>query len=195
MIQTDHDAPGVDLSERFEQALAWTSALHRRQARKGPAVPYVAHLLAVCSLVLEAGGDEDEAIAALLHDAVEDQGGAPRLEEIRSRFGDRVAQIVDGCTDAYGIPKPAWQQRKEDFIRRLDEASDSVLLIVAADKLHNAQSTIENLKVEGPSVWERFRGKERAIWYYQQITEAIERRGANSLTRRLRNAVDMLERL
>jgi (p)ppGpp synthase/HD superfamily hydrolase len=195
MKQTDHDAPGVDLSERFEDALAWTSALHRRQARKGPAVPYVAHLLAVCSLVLEAGGDEDEAIAALLHDAVEDQGGAPRLEEIRSRYGDRVAQIVDGCTDAYEIPKPAWQQRKEDFIRSLNEASDSVLLVVAADKLHNAQSTIENLKVEGPSVWERFRGKERAIWYYQQITEALERRGENSLTRRLRGAVETLESL
>jgi GTP pyrophosphokinase len=195
MKHPEHDAPSVDLGERFEEALAWTSSLHRRQARKGPAVPYVAHLLAVCSLVLEAGGDEDEAIAALLHDAVEDQGGAPRLEEIRSRYGDRVAQIVDGCTDAYEIPKPAWQTRKEDFIRSLNEASDSVLLVVAADKLHNAQSTIENLKVEGPAVWERFRGKERALWYYRQIADALARRGESSLTRRLRSAVDTLESL
>jgi (p)ppGpp synthase/HD superfamily hydrolase len=195
MKHEDHDAPGVDLSERFEEALAWTSELHRRQARKGPAVPYVAHLLAVCSLVLEAGGDEDEAIAALLHDAVEDQGGVPRLEEIRSRYGDRVALIVDGCTDAYESPKPAWQGRKQDFINSLDQATDSVLLVVAADKLHNAQSTIESLKAEGPPVWERFRGRERAMWYYQQVTVAIERRGESSLTRRLRSAVDTLESL
>lgn len=191
----EHDAPGVDLGERFEEALAWTSALHRRQARKGPAVPYVAHLLAVCALVLEAGGDEDEAIAALLHDAVEDQGGAPRLEEIRNRYGDRVAAIVDGCTDAYESPKPAWQKRKQDFIGSLDQATDSVLLVVAADKLHNVQSTIECLKAEGPCVWERFRGRERALWYYQQVTNALERRGASSLTRRLRNALDTLESL
>lgn len=191
----EHDAPGIDLGERFEEALAWASTLHRRQARKGPAVPYVAHLLAVCSLVLEAGGDEDEAIAALLHDAVEDQGGAPRLEEIRSRFGERVAEIVDGCTDAYESPKPEWQKRKQDFIDSLDQVADSVLIVVAADKLHNAQSTIESLRVEGPSVWERFRGRERALWYYQQVTGAIERRGESSLTRRLRSAVDELERL
>ena len=191
----EHDAPGTDLGERFEQALAWTSSLHRRQARKGPAVPYIAHLLAVCSLVLEAGGDEDEAIAALLHDAVEDQGGAPRLEEIRSRYGDRVAEIVDGCTDAYENPKPAWQKRKQDFIDSLEKASDSVLLIVAADKLHNAQSTIDSLRAEGLSVWERFRGRERTLWYYRQITDALERRGESSLTRRLRSAVDLLESL
>ncbi|MDA0204619.1 MAG: HD domain-containing protein [Acidobacteria bacterium] len=195
MKQADHDAPSVDLSERFQEALAWTSALHRRQARKGPAVPYVAHLLAVCSLVLEAGGDEDEAIAALLHDAVEDQGGVPRLEEIRSRYGDRVARIVDGCTDAYDSPKPAWQKRKQDFISSLDQAMESVVLVVAADKLHKAQSTIESLKAEGPLAWERFRGRERAMWYYQQITVAIERRGESSLTRRLRSAVDALESL
>jgi GTP pyrophosphokinase len=111
------------------------------------------------------------------------------------RYGERVAQIVDGCTDAYESPKPAWQKRKQDFIDSLDQALDSVLLVVAADKLHNAQSTIESLQAEGPAVWERFRGRERALWYYRQITEAIERRGANSLTRRLRSAVDTLESL
>jgi GTP pyrophosphokinase len=195
MEPEEHHAPGVDLGERFQDALAWASALHRRQARKGPAVPYIAHLLAVCSLVLEAGGDEDEAIAALLHDAVEDQGGAPRLEEIRSRYGDRVAEIVDGCTDAYESPKPAWKQRKQDFIDSLDHASDSVLLIVAADKLHNVECTIECLKEEGPSVWERFRGRERTLWYYEQVTGAIERRSASGLARRLRAAFDRLESL
>ncbi len=195
MKHLEHDEPGIDLGERFEEALAWTSSLHRRQARKGPAVPYVAHLLAVCSLVLEAGGDEDEAIAALLHDAVEDQGGTPRLDEIRSRYGDRVAEIVDGCTDAYESPKPAWQKRKQDFIDSLDQATDSVLLVVTADKLHNVQSTIESIKAEGPSVWERFRGRERALWYYQQVTNVLERRSPTSLTRRLRSAVDTLESL
>lgn len=195
MSTHDSPPPNVDLGERFEQALGWASALHRNQARKGPPVPYVAHLLAVCALVLEAGGDEDEAIAALLHDAVEDQGGSPRLEEIRSRFGDRVAQIVDGCTDAYDSPKPPWQSRKEAFIRELDSATDSVHLVVAADKLHNAQCTVDGLMAEGAGVWERFRGKQRAMWYYAQVADALERRGENLLTRRLRATIHVLETL
>lgn len=175
--------------------MAWASTLHRSQARKGRAVPYVAHLLAVCALVLEAGGDEDEAIAALLHDAVEDQGGVPRLNEIRDRFGHRVAEIVDGCTDAYETPKGPWRQRKEVFIRSLEQAPDSVHLVVAADKLHNASSTVESLRVEGPVVWERFRGKERAMWYYAEVTSALERRGDNLLLGRLRRTIALLETL
>jgi (p)ppGpp synthase/HD superfamily hydrolase len=195
MSSDDNVTPDTDLGHRFEEALAWTSALHRDQARKGPAVPYVAHLLAVCALVLEAGGDEDEAIAALLHDAVEDQGGVPRLEEIRERFGARVAEIVDGCTDAYQTPKGPWQERKQNFIGSLTEASDSVHLVVSADKLHNAGSTIESLRAEGPEVWERFRGKERAMWYYTEVTAALERRGTSMLLDRLRRTITLLESL
>lgn len=187
--------PDTDLGSRFEEALRWASELHRGQSRKGRPVPYVAHLLAVCAFVLEAGGDEDEAIAALLHDAVEDQGGAPILEEIRVRFGERVAQIVDGCTDAYEIPKGPWRQRKQDFIDSLEAASDSIHLVVAADKLHNSRSTVESLRAEGPDVWPRFRGKERAMWYYTEVAAALERRGDNLLLDRLRRTLDLLDTL
>ena len=184
--------PAVRLGERFESALGWSASLHRDQARKGAGAPYVAHLLAVCALVLEAGGDEDEAIAALLHDAVEDQGGTAVLDEIRRRFGERVAAIVDGCTDAYVIPKPPWRERKEAFIASLASESASVRLVVSADKLHNASSTLENLRREGPVVWERFRGRDKALWYYQQVSAALNEAGETDLTRRLAQTVDEL---
>src|SRR5437660_4807656 len=125
------------LTARFEEALTFATQLHAQQVRKGTRIPYVAHLLAVTALVLENGGDEDEAIAALLHDAIEDQGGAATREEIRRHFGNRVVEIVDGCTDAEVIPKPPWRPRKETFIAHLREASASVRLVVASDKLHN----------------------------------------------------------
>src|ERR1051325_12202408 len=128
------------LTSRFEDALSFAARLHSGQLRKGTAIPYVSHLLAVASVALEHGADEDEAIAALLHDAVEDQGGAPTREEIRRRFGDRVVEIVDGCTDAETVPKPPWRERKERYIAHVAEASPSVRLVSASDKLHNARS-------------------------------------------------------
>ncbi len=188
-------SPAIQLGARFEAALGWASALHRNQARKGSGAPYVAHLLAVCSLVLEAGGNEDEAIAALLHDAVEDQGGRPLLDEIRQRFGEPVAAIVDGCTDAYEIPKPPWRERKEAFVASLSTASPSVRLVVSADKLHNASSTLEDLRREGPAAWERFRGRERAQWYYRAVSAALSQAGESDLTRRLQETVAELSRL
>src|SRR5205085_9487458 len=130
------------LTARFEEALIFSTQLHASQSRKGSATPYIAHLLAVTALVLENGGNEDEAIAALLHDAIEDQGGVATREEIRRRFGDRVVEIVNGCTDAEVVPKPPWRPRKDAFIARLYEAPASVRLVVAADKLHNARSVL-----------------------------------------------------
>ncbi len=182
------------LTQRFEDALAWASQLHRNQRRKGGGTPYIAHLLAVTATVLEHQGSEDEAIAALLHDAVEDQGGAPILRDIRKRFGDSVAETVDGCTDAYSDPKPPWKKRKTDFINSLPSPSESVWLVVAADKLHNSSSTLEDLKIEGPSVWERFRGRrDGSLWYYRSVVEALRGARCQALVCRLDAVVSELE--
>lgn len=154
----------------FQQALIYADRLHADQKRKGTEVPYIAHLLSVAALVIEAGGDEDERIAALLHDAVEDQGGRETLEEIRLEFGERVAAIVEGCTDAYTIPKPPWRKRKETYLDHLPEASPSVRRVSLADKLHNARSILRDLRHYGPPVWGRFTGdREGTLWYYRQL--------------------------
>lgn len=158
------------LSERFEQALPYAARLHASQARKGTTIPYISHLLSVASLVLEMGGDEDEAIAALLHDAIEDQGGARTREEIRRRFGDRVVDIVDGCTDAETIPKPPWRQRKEAHIEHLRHTAPEVLRVVLADKLHNARSLLFDIRQLGPRIWDRFNAsRDETLWYYRTI--------------------------
>src|SRR5215471_14670277 len=125
------------LGRRFEQALLFAARKHAGQSRKASHIPYVGHLMGVASLVLEAGGDEDLAIAALLHDVVEDCGGAPMLQEVRRRFGERVAKVVDGCTDSDADPKPPWRQRKQDYISHLKSADDDTRLVSAADKLNN----------------------------------------------------------
>jgi (p)ppGpp synthase/HD superfamily hydrolase len=162
------------LSERFNQALDYALALHGDQLRKGSETPYIAHLLAVTALVLEDGGDEEQAIAALLHDAPEDQGGLEVLEAIRMRFGDRVADIVHGCTDTYQTPKPPWRQRKANYLEHLQTASQEVLRVSLADKLHNARSILLDLQRFGDAVWERFNGgKEGTLWYYRSILETF----------------------
>jgi len=150
------------LSERFSDALTYANELHREQWRKGTKIPYVSHLLAVAGLVLEHGANEDEAIAAVLHDAVEDCGGSEQLEQIRGRFGDRVAAIVEGCSDSLAVDprnKEHWYDRKERYHARLRESNDSsVLLVSAADKLHNARATLADVRRLGSSVWGRFGG-------------------------------------
>jgi (p)ppGpp synthase/HD superfamily hydrolase len=160
----------TDLTERFGQALLFAFQLHSQQRRKGSQTPYIAHLLGVASLVLEDGGDEDEAIAALLHDAVEDQGGLETLEQIRVRFGERVAGIVDGCTDSYETPKPPWRQRKIDYLAHLKTASPSVWRVSLADKLHNARTILVDLHSQGEQIWQRFNGGEAgSLWYYRSL--------------------------
>ena len=185
------------LSTRFDEALVYASQLHREQLRKGSPTPYVAHLLAVTALVLENGGDEDEAIAALLHDAMEDQGGRPTLEEIRRRFGARVAEIVEGCSDADTVPKPPWRERKERYIAHLTEATSSMLLVTAADKLHNARSIVADLRRQGDAVWQLFKGgKEGTLWYYREVLVALRRRSAApALVEQLAAVVAEMERL
>ena len=184
------------LTARFEEALIYATQLHASQSRKGSATPYVAHLLAVTALVLENGGNEDEAIAALLHDAVEDQGGAVTREEVRRRFGDKIVEIVDGCTDADVIPKPPWRPRKESFIARLREAPASVRLVVAADKLHNARSVLADYRVLGESLWTRFNGgKDGTLWYYRAAVDALRSVETTPLIEELDRVVSELEYL
>jgi GTP pyrophosphokinase len=184
------------LTPRFETALAFAARLHASQRRKGTDVPYVAHLLAVTALVLEHGGDEDEAIAALLHDAVEDQGGAATRDMIARLFGERVAAIVEGCSDTDVTPKPPWRPRKEAYIAHVRTASRSVRLVSAADKLHNARSTLTDLHAIGDEIWSRFTGgKEGTLWYYRALLDAYREAGNSALLDELDRVVTEIERL
>jgi len=184
------------LSARFEKALVFATQLHAKQTRKGTSIPYIAHLLAVTSIVLEHGANEDEAIAALLHDAIEDQGGAATREDIRRRFGDTVVAIVDGCTDAEVIPKPPWRARKEAYIAHVREAPASVRLVSAADKLHNARTILADYRQLGDSLWQRFNGgKEGTLWYYRSMVNAFRAAGTTPLVEELDRVVSEIERL
>lgn len=186
----------MPLTERFEQALVFAAQLHKGQRRKGSESPYVSHLLAVASLVLENGGDEDEAIAALLHDAIEDQGGSATREEIHRRFGDRVTEIVDGCTDSETIPKPSWEQRKQTYLEHLKTAPPSVRLVSAADKIHNARSILNDYRRLGDGLWSRFKGgKEGTLWYYRALIGAYREAGMMPLVEELERVVGELEQL
>src|SRR4051812_11562858 len=170
-------APDPRLGERFANALTIATELHIDQARKGTRVPYIAHLLAVCSLVLEDGGDEDEAIAALLHDAVEDQGGQPTLDRIRAAFGEHVAGIVEACSDATVQPKPPWHERKRAYLAHLETADRSALRVSCADKLHNARAIHRDYTEIGDDLWTRFNaGRADTLWYYRSLSEIFARR-------------------
>ncbi|MCL1467278.1 HD domain-containing protein [Argonema galeatum] len=184
------------LPERFTEALVFATQLHANQVRKGSGVPYIAHLLGVTSIALEYGANEDEAIAALLHDAIEDQGGAATRSEIRRRFGDTVTAIVDGCTDSDTTPKPPWRQRKEAYIAHIPTASLSVLLVSASDKLYNARSILKDYRVLGESVWERFKGgREGSLWYYRALVNAFRQAWSSPLIDELDRVVSELEHL
>ena len=185
-------------SARFEEALVYATQLHAAQRRKGSDIPYVAHLLAVAALVLEDGGGEDEAIAGLLHDAVEDQGGAPTRAEIRRRFGDRVTAIVDGCTDADTVPKPPWRARKERYVAHVKEAPADVRRVSAADKLHNARAILADYRAQGEALWSRFKGgREGTLWYYRALIGAYREAATepSGLLDELERVVSKLERL
>jgi (p)ppGpp synthase/HD superfamily hydrolase len=184
------------LGARFNEAFLFAAEKHGSQTRKKTDVPYISHLMSVASLVLEAGGGEDEGVAALLHDVVEDCGGHPVLEEIRQRFGDRVATIVEGCTDAYTIPKPPWKQRKLDYLEVLRRTDEDVRLVSAADKLHNVRSILADYRREGDSVWERFSGRrDGTLWYYRAVLDVLRQGKANRLVDELERVVTELETL
>jgi len=182
------------LTARFEDALVFTAQLHAQQYRKGSQIPYIAHLLSVSALVIEAGGDDDLAIAALFHDAVEDQGGLETLVKIRQRFGNRVADIVDSCSDSYTMPKPAWKTRKENYLDKLQTSSKDVRLVSLADKLHNARNTLRDLRTENEKVWDKFNGgKTGTLWYYRSLIEIFEQFEVNFLLDELKRVVNQIE--
>ena len=165
------------LTRRFDLALQFVSGLHHSQCRKGTPIPYISHLMAVSALVLEAGGDEDLAIAALLHGAVEDQGGAPTLQIIRRMFGDRVANVVMECSDTDREPKPSWREWKEQYLAHLLSASADALFVSMADKLHNARSILADYRRHKENLWMRFTaGKEEQFWYYGELVRVFTQR-------------------
>lgn len=184
------------LSSRFEGALILATRLHTNQVRKGARIPYVAHLLAVTALVLEDGGDEDQAIAALLHDAVEDQGGIETLDEIRRRFGERVAHIVLGCSDSFESPKPPWRERKENYLSHLREADIDILRVSLADKLHNACSILGDLQQHGNVIWERFKGGEDGtLWYYRSLVDVFREKDFSPMVGELQRVFNEIDGL
>lgn len=183
------------LSAKFAEALSYAAALHRNQTRKDSGIPYIGHLLSVAGLVIEGDGDETQAIAALLHDAAEDQGGRTTLDEIRARFGADVAAIVDECSDTFEKKKPAWQKRKQDYIDHLGEASEPTVLVSLADKLDNARAILRDFRIVGPELWQRFTVKEPELhlWYYRSLLKVYQRRSASWLVAELERVLDDLE--
>jgi len=183
------------LGPRLQRAFHYAAEKHAGQTRKQSAVPYLSHLMAVTSLVLEGGGDEDMAIAALLHDVVEDCGGMPRLREIRRIFGARVAKMVEGCTDSFSDPKLAWIIRKKEYLQRLKHEDAETRLVSASDKLHNVRTVIADYRRDGESIWKRFSGgRDGTLWYYRALSDEFQRRKPNRITRELAIAVQQLEK-
>ncbi len=170
----------MTLSQKFDDALAYASQIHRLQKRKSTEIPYLGHLLGVASIALDHGATEDQAIAALLHDAAEDQGGQARLDDIRTRFGDAVAHIVGACSDSLveDGPKESWPVRKRAYLRHLGDNTSTVLLVSVCDKLHNLRSMLSDYGDVGEELWKRFNpaaGKIGSIRYYRSLVAAYRR--------------------
>lgn len=172
------------LTDRYQDALTFANLLHRKQVRKGTAIPYLTHLLAVSGLVLEYGGDEDQAIAGLLHDSIEDQsasyGGASALRlEIDRRFGAEVLRIVNACTDAEVTPKPPWKERKEAYLAHLNTTDGRVALVSCCDKLHNARAILADHRRIGNAIFDRFSvPRNETLWYYKSLADVFTSRHA-----------------
>jgi (p)ppGpp synthase/HD superfamily hydrolase len=183
------------LTARFDDAVRYAREVHTGQTRKGTSAPYIAHLLGVASIVLDDGGTEDEAIAALLHDAAEDYGGRARLDDIRSRYGDAVARIVEDCTDSWETPKKPWAERKQAYTHHARTLSPSSLRVSVADKVHNAYAILRDLRDQGDSVWERFNASaDDVISYYQSLVRSYREAGGGKLADELARIVRGIER-
>src|ERR1700745_774085 len=168
----------MKLSDKFEEALIYATRAHCNQTRKKTSIPYIAHILGVTAIALEYGGNETEAIGALLHDTVEDCGGAERLRDIREKFGDDVAGILDGWPDTYETPKPPVLERKRAYIEHLKDSDSSTRLVSASDKLHNTRAILAELRRHGLDVFERFGGKKDGTgWYYRNLVTAVREHG------------------
>jgi (p)ppGpp synthase/HD superfamily hydrolase len=187
----------MKLSEKFEEALIYATKAHCNQMRKKTGIPYLAHILGVTAIALEYGGNETEAIGALLHDTVEDCGGAERLRDIGEKFGDDVARIVDGCTDSDQTPKPPWLDRKRAYVEHLKDSDSSTRLVSASDKLHNTRAILAELRRTGLDVFERFAGKkDGTLWYYRALVTAFRQHGDRAdLIDELDRVVSEIEKL
>jgi (p)ppGpp synthase/HD superfamily hydrolase len=186
------------MTGQFAKALVYAELKHHNQVRKGGDIPYVGHLLTVAGLVINDGGTEAQAIAALLHDAVEDAGGPETLNEIRANFGEDVARIVQECSDTDETPKPPWRERKQRYINHLARVGDDTILVSVADKLDNARSMLRDYHTHGPSLWQRFTVKDPQdhLWYYGELLNAYRSRGCTSwMVDELGRVVDKLKRL
>jgi (p)ppGpp synthase/HD superfamily hydrolase len=184
------------LGPRFTRALELAYELHAGQTRKGSGVPYFGHLLGVTSIVIETGSPEDEVIAALLHDAAEDQGGRETLERIRSEFGDAVAGIVESCSDSFGEPRPPWEERKRAYLAHLEEASEAALRVSLADKLHNVRTIVVDYRDVGEELWERFNAdRDEVLAYYRALAAIFSRRSPGALATELAVTVAELDAL
>lgn len=184
------------LTERFEQALVYAHRLHIHQTRKVGNIPYISHLLSVTALVLEAGGNENEAISALLHDSIEDQGGVKISEEIRQRFGESVVNIVEGCTESETVPKPPWKERKLRYLAQIETATPSVQLVSLADKLHNGRSLLSECHQLGDEIWKIFPvGKAETLWFYDSLLQIYQRTSYHQLVEEFRQVVKSLQLL
>ena len=198
MVNLPREPP--PLTERFLAAVALAEELHGRDRRSGTEIPYLAHLLVVTGLVIEDGGDEDEAIAALLHDAVEDGGGRPLLERIERSFGAAVARLVESLSDTIeAVSNEPWIDRKVRYLDKLEHCDDeSTLRIGLADKVHNARSIVRDYRATGPAIWERFapiKTADQQLWYYGRLVDLFTRKRPGPLAEDLRVAVAELTAL
>lgn len=184
------------LTRRFDDALLYASHIHGGHLRKGTSIPYLSHLLSVSALTMEHGGDEDQAIGALLHDAAEDCGGEPRLRDIRLRFGEAVADIVSDCTDSWTEPKPPWRARKEAYLASIAHKPEASLLVSLADKTHNARAIAADLRESGDALWSRFSASpDETLWYYRSLAEAFGSRMPCALAGHLERSVMEMHQL
>ena len=184
----------MQLSPQFEKALTYATRIHGRQLRKKTRIPYIAHILGVSAISMEDGANETEAIAALLHDAVEDCGGAKRLRDIERKFGKKVARIVEGCTDTDQTPKPPWLERKKAYVAHVRHAPMPTKLVSASDKLHNVRAILMDYRKEGERLWSRFNGgKQGALWYYRALVKAFTGQRIEPLVQELNRTLTQLE--
>jgi (p)ppGpp synthase/HD superfamily hydrolase len=183
------------LTKKLSQAFGYAHEVHAQQVKTGTSVPYLGHLMGVSSIVLDDGGSEDEAVAALLHDAAEDHGGRERLDDIRSRFGDAVARIVEDCTDSWDTPKPPWLVRKQTYIQHARTLPLGSLRVSAADKVHNTYSILRGLRNTGEKVWERYEvGADDVLSYYESLARAYREAGGGRLVEELERIVRGIQR-
>ncbi len=183
------------LTSRFDDAFSYAHEIHHADTRKGHSAPYIGHLMGVSSIVLDDGGSEDEAIGALLHDAAEDHGGRERLDDIRTRFGDAVAKIVEDCTDSWDTPKRPWMDRKREYVEHARALDASSLRVSSADKVHNAYAILRDLRNSGEAVWERFNAPaDDVVAYYESLVKAFRHAGGGRLVDELDRIVKGIQR-